>query len=58
MSSTETKQWAREMILRALDTELFNDDSFVMYSLDFDDREALLKERNRVAKLFKLPSKK
>jgi len=46
------------MILRALDTELFNDDSFVMYSLDFDDREALLKERNRVAKLFKLPSKK
>lgn len=49
MSPTELKLWAREEVIDAIDA-MIADKKEGPYGLEFDDLNALAKERNRVAK--------
>lgn len=57
MKPREQTKWAQEMILEFIDDGLilFHDDG--AHDLDADDDISLKKERNRIAKLFRLPEK-
>jgi hypothetical protein len=51
----EQRMWAQEMVLTAIDDALDNDPS--RYAWEWDDHANLLRQRNRVARLFGLPAR-
>ena len=58
MTRTDEREWAKEMVVEGIDRylrELYTDP--VNGATDLDSREALLKQRNRVARFFGLPEK-
>jgi len=56
MRPRELREWAKEIMVDAVDRYLDNDPD--RHEWDADDREALLRERNRVAKLLFQPKRR
>lgn len=57
MNATDTREWAKEEILAMIDERLIEDRHYNR-DWDADDRAAVLKQRNRVAKLFNMKERK
>lgn len=57
MGPRDTTKWAQEMILSEIDVAIRNSFGMLPSEMDFDDIEAVRKQRNRVAKMFGLPVK-
>lgn len=52
MGLKDTREWAKEEIISMIDKQF--DDFDYRIELDADERAALLHQRNRIAKMFKL----
>jgi hypothetical protein len=60
MNARDTARWAKEMILECLDSDLQLMEEYGTFlgdQIDMDERQALLKERDRVATFFGLPKR-
>jgi hypothetical protein len=58
VTRTDEREWAKEMVVEGIDRylhELWNDP--VNGAPDLDSQDALLKQRNRVARFLGLPEK-
>lgn len=54
MSPADLREWAKEEILDAIDDMIRRDHEHTPGGLDADDISAFVRQRNRVAKLFRL----
>lgn len=57
MPARDRTLWAKEELLSAIDARLKEMLEDPVMDLDFDERSALHQQRNRVAKLFRMPEK-
>lgn len=57
MTPTDRKRWAKEQLLQLVDDWIADDTTQALELRTFDDRRAIEVERDRIAKLFKLPTR-